>query len=83
MTAGHWPAQRRAGQYDRVWANLGDPREVEALHRRRATCHAWFWMEDELHQAGLPAARVRKWFSGNHSLLLTFPLSASASDIGV
>ena len=38
------------GQYDRVWANLGDPRDVDTLHRRRATYHAWFWMEDELHQ---------------------------------
>ena len=37
-------------QYDRVWANLGDPRAPDTLHRRRATYHAWFWMEDELHQ---------------------------------
>ena len=66
-------------QYDRIWADLGDPRAVDTLHRHRASYHAWFWLEDEmlqgrrsyLHQPAVTRAdcrRVASFRLGHHFL---------------
>ena len=62
-----------------IWADLGDPRAVDTLHRHRASYHAWFWLEDEmlqgrrsyLHQPAVTRAdcrRVASFRLGHHFL---------------